>query len=154
MKIAVLYGTETGNAEMLAEDIQSALDAEHDVTCANLADTDPADLDRQAFHVMVCSTYGEGDLPSSARPFAERLDAGAPDLSGLRFAIFGLGDGEYADTFAHGSKKLAEKLRTLGAIQVGERLTHDAAGGEMPEDLALPWIADILENLPAQLEEG
>lgn len=154
MKIAVLYGTETGNAEMLAEDIQSVLDAEHDVTCANLADTDPADLDRQAFHVMVCSTYGEGDLPSSARPFAERLDAGAPDLSGLRFAIFGLGDGEYADTFAHGSKKLAEKLRTFGAIQVGERLTHDAAGGEMPEDLALPWIADILENLPAQLEEG
>lgn len=154
MKILVLYGTETGNAEMLADDIQSSLESDHDVTSANLADTDPAALDRETFHVMVCSTYGEGDLPASAQPFAEKVEANAPDLSGVRFAVFGLGDSEYSDTFTHGSKKLAALLQARGAIQIGERLTHDAGGGEMPEDLALPWIAEIIENLPAEPEEG
>lgn len=155
MKIMVLYGTETGNAEMLAEDIQSALEGDgHDVASANLADTDPGTMDAQMFHVIVCSTYGEGDLPASARPFGDKLDARLHDLSGLRFAIFGLGDSEYVDTFAHGSKKLAEKLRGHGATQIGERLTHDAAGGEMPEDIALPWLTDILENPTVLAELG
>lgn len=147
MKISVLYGTETGNAEMLADDIKSALDDEFDVTSRNLSDTDPAELNGDAFVVVVCSTYDDGDLPASAKPFAEKLDAGSYDLSSVRFAIFGLGDGEYADTFAHGSKKMAEKLQASGAVQVGERLIHDASGGEMPEDLALPWISQIVEKL-------
>lgn len=148
MKISVLYGTETGNAEMLADDIKSALEDRFEVTSQNLSDTDPAELNGDAFVVIVCSTYDEGDLPGSAKPFAEKLDAGSYDLSGVRFAIFGLGDGEYADTFAYGSMKLAEKLKASGAVQVGERLVHDASGPEMPEDIALPWLSDIVESLP------
>ncbi len=154
MKISVLYGTETGNAEMLAEDIQSALEDEHDVVCRNLADTDPAELSGDTFHVIVCSTYGDGDLPASAQPFAERLDSGAHNLSSVQFAIFGLGDAEYVDTFTHGSWKLAEKLKSRGATQIGPRLTHDASGDDLPEDLALPWIADILQNFSGQPKEG
>ncbi|MBP0438709.1 flavodoxin domain-containing protein [Tianweitania sediminis] len=147
MKIDVLFGTETGNAEMLAEDIQSALESEHDVTCRDLADVDPAELDGESFAVIVCSTYGEGELPSSARPFAEKLDAGSYDLSALRFAMFGLGDAEYSKTFTHGSKTLAEKLQAKGAVQVGERVTHDASSGDAPEDVALPWITDIVAQV-------
>lgn len=144
MKISILFGTETGNAEMLAEDIHTHLEDSHDVTCRNLADIDPAEMDDNALAVIVCSTYGDGELPASARPFAEKLDAGSHELSAVRFAIFGLGDGDYADTFTHGSKKLAEKLQSKGAVQVGERLTHDASSGELPEDLALPWIDEVL----------
>lgn len=154
MKIVVLYGTETGNAEMLAEDIQSALENDHEVACCDLADTDPAELDRETFHVVVCSTYGEGDLPASAQPFAERLEEGAHDLSGVHFAIFGLGDAEYGETFTQGSEKLAKTLAARGATQVGCRLTHDASGDDLPEDLAVPWITDILSALPDQPGEG
>jgi MioC protein len=147
MKISILFGTETGNAEMLAEDIQTHLEDDNDVTCRNLADVDPAEIDAEALAVIVCSTYGDGELPASAQPFAEKLDASSPDLSNVRFAIFGLGDGEYADTFTHGSRKLAEKLRAKGAVQIGERSTHDASSGELPEDLALPWIDGILAKI-------
>ncbi|WP_157018070.1 flavodoxin domain-containing protein [Mesorhizobium xinjiangense] len=154
MKICVLYGTETGNAEMLAEDIQSALEDDHDVTCRNLADTDPAALDGETFHVVVCSTYGDGDLPASAQPFADRLEDGAHDLSGVRFAIFGLGDAEYDETFTQGSEKLAAKFKARGATQIGARLTHDASGDDLPEDIALPWITDILANMSVEQEEG
>ena len=56
MKVAILFGTETGNAEMLAEDIKTALEDDHDVTCRDLGDVDPAELDGEAFGVVVCST--------------------------------------------------------------------------------------------------
>ncbi len=147
MKISILYGTQTGNAEMLADDIQSALEADHEVACSNLADTEPAALDGEDFVIIVCSTYGDGELPASAQPFVDKLERGGSDLTKLRFAVFGLGDSEYSDTFAFGSKRLAEKLVARGATQVGPRLTHDASGGDMAEEVALPWIEDIIQRL-------
>jgi sulfite reductase alpha subunit-like flavoprotein len=84
MRIAVLYGTETGNAEMLAEDIGAHL-SDHDPRAANLSDTAPGDLEPETLCLVVCSTYGDGDLPASAKPFAERMHAAAPDLSGAEF---------------------------------------------------------------------
>lgn len=139
MKIALLFGTETGNAEMLCEDIEAHLEADHEVSIANLADTDPGALDPETFHILVCSTYGDGDLPASAQPFAEALAGQGADLSGVHFAIFGLGDSEY-DTFAQGSEKLAALMAAHGAVQVGDRAIHDASGDDLAEDLALPWV--------------
>lgn len=141
MKINLLYGTETGNAEMLCEDIQAHLEGDHDVEMANLSETDPADLAGDVFHLLVCSTYGDGDLPASAQPFAEALEADQPDLSSVHFAIFGLGDSSY-DTYNQGSEKLAGLMVTYGAHQVGDRVIHDAMGSDMAEELALPWADD------------
>lgn len=149
MKIAILYGTETGNAEMLAEDVAAHLDGAHDVTCANLADTDPANLDASAFHLVICSTYGDGELPASAQPFAEALTAKAPDLSNIHFAVFGLGDMEYPATFNGGSAEICRILTAHGARQIGERHTHDASGPDMPEDLALPWAEAVVAEAAA-----
>lgn len=78
MKIAVLYGTETGNAEMLADDIASALEDSHDTSVANLQDIAPEALRDAALNIIVCSSYGDGELPASAVPFAERLAAEQP----------------------------------------------------------------------------
>lgn len=144
MKIRILYGTETGNAEMLAEDIEAHLAADHEVSCANLSDVAPGDLDPEPFYLVVSSTYGEGELPASAQPFAAALEAARPDLSGLRFAVFGLGDSEYEETFNEGSGKLAQLLAGYGARQLGERQTHDASGPDLPEDLALPWAEAVV----------
>jgi MioC protein len=139
MPAHVLYGTETGNAEMLAEDIASHIGA----GVTNLADFDPADFDSGTLYLIVCSTYGDGELPASARPFAERMAAQTPDLSGLRFAVFGMGDSEYPETFNFGGKRIEDLLTGAGAQMVGERVTHDASGPDMADDLALPW-ADAL----------
>ncbi|EKF18474.1 flavodoxin domain-containing protein [Nitratireductor pacificus] len=144
MNIMLLYGTETGNAEMLAEDIMAELEGEHAVECRNLSDFAPDEFDAGRLHMIVCSTYGDGELPASAQPFAAALKAASPSLSGVHFAIFGLGDSEYEETFNFGSKGLAELLAAHGAKQVGERLTHDASGSDMAEDLAFPWAAQTV----------
>ena len=79
MNIAILYGTETGNAEMLAEDIAAHL-SDHDCTVTNLSEVGPGDFARDRLYLIVCSTYGDGELPASAKPFAARMQAAVPDL--------------------------------------------------------------------------
>ncbi|XHB98365.1 flavodoxin domain-containing protein [Nitratireductor sp. ac15] len=144
MNITVLYGTETGNAEMLAEDVMAELEGEHDVECSNLSDFAPDAFDARRLYLIVCSSYGDGELPASAQPFADALQANMPDLTGVHFGIFGLGDTEYEETFGFGSKTLSELLSARGAVQIGERITHDASGSDMAEDLAFPWAAQIV----------
>jgi len=153
MKITILYGTETGNAEMLAEDIQSELENDHEVDCLNLSDMGAGDFDPSRFYLVVCSTYGDGELPASAQPFAEAVAAEKPDLSAIKFAIFGLGDSEYEETFNFGPKTLAELLQAQGATQIGERIAHDASGPDMAEDLAFPWAEAVISEAAEAMGE-
>jgi flavodoxin len=150
MNIHFLFGTETGSAEILCEDIEADLGSGFDCTITPMADVDPADLKAETFYMFVTSTYGNGDLPSMAQPFADALDETQPDLSHVRFAIFGLGDMVFSETFAQGSEQLMDKLKERGAQMVGERGIHDASTAEMPEDIAVPWAHGILSALKAQ----
>lgn len=146
MNIEILYGTETGNTQMLAEDLAADLVSEHDVTVRNMSETELSSLAADKFLVMICSTYGDGGLPASAQPFAASLRDRRPNLSGLRFAIFGLGDSQYADTFGAGSRHLEDILHELGARKIGEREVHDVSGLEPLEEHARRWLKCILES--------
>lgn len=147
MKISILFGTETGNAEMLCDDIQEHLEVAHSVETSNLEDMDPQALSAERLYLFVCSTYGDGELPQSAIPFVETLKAKAPDLSGVRFSIFGLGDTIYDETYNNGSVVLMTALTNAGAKLVGPRGLHDASGLEDAAEIALSWadarIAEI-----------
>ncbi len=151
MKIGLLYGTETGNSEMLCDDIVDEIGDEHECTIANLGETNPSDLDPEIFYLIVTSTYGNGDLPSGAAEFYDKLEAEKPDLSNLRFAIFGLGDMVFEYTFAQGSEKLMDLLKSCKAKMVGKRGIHDASCGEMPEDIGLPWVEEILSEMTLEV---
>lgn len=152
MDITILYGTETGNTEMLAEDLQAELQGAHQVECCNLSDFTATAFDPAQFYLVLCSTYGDGELPASAKPFAETLAAQGANLAGVSFAIFGLGSQEYAETFNHGPKYLAELLQAHGATQVGERIAHDAAGADMAEDIAFPWAEAVIAEMQGAQE--
>lgn len=150
MKIGFLYGTETGNAEMVCEDIEAEIGDSFETGIENMGEVAPADLDPGTFYIIVCSTHGNGDVPAMAAPFVDALEAEQPDLSAIRFAIFGLGDMVFAETFAHGSKQVMEKLLACGARMVGERGIHDASTTEPPEDTAIPWAHGILAQLNSE----
>ena len=143
MKILVVYGTETGNAELVADDIQEQLAADFDVSCEDMASADPTTLSEDDRLILVCSTYGDGELPNSAQPFFSKLKDQCPDLNGVKFAAFGLGDSFY-ETFNKGSAIIADALLELGASEVGERGVHDASSGEMPTDVALEWLSGVI----------
>ncbi|MEU2034886.1 flavodoxin domain-containing protein [Nocardia amamiensis] len=147
MRVVILFGTEMGTAESAADSIAAELSGAHDVSVHDMTDFDIEDLDVRDFHVIVCSTYGDGDLPTGAEPFADALDRHAPELTGLRFAVFGLGDTVYGDTFNRGGEIIAEKLIARGATQVGEHARHDASTEVRVKDMAQQWAATL--DIPA-----
>ncbi|MBL3687481.1 nitric oxide synthase [Leucobacter zeae] len=150
MKFTVLYGTESGNAELISEDLAEALREQHDdVEVADLQDTDPMSFDPDRFYLIVCSTHGEGDLPLSAAPFAEAFDAVQPDLSGVRYAMFGLGDTFYEETYSQGSEHIDRRLAAQGAERIGEYGRHDASSWTIGSDAALEWLPRVLEAAAA-----
>ncbi|WP_066904745.1 flavodoxin domain-containing protein [Millisia brevis] len=150
MTIRILYGTESGNSEMIADDIAGALTDTGEVSVADLQDTDPAGLSRDDLHLIVCSTYGEGELPASAQPFVDQLASDRPDLAGVRYAIFGLGDSGYAESYSKGSEHLVALLDDLGATRIGEYGRHDAAGFDDAAELATAW-AQATVTLPTAI---
>ncbi|WP_174188621.1 flavodoxin domain-containing protein [Nocardia barduliensis] len=143
MRVVILFGTEMGTAESAADSIAEELREAHDVSVHDMTDFDIADLDPRHFHVVVCSTYGDGDIPTGAEPFYDALDRHRPALHGLRFAVFGLGDTVYGDTFNRGGEIIAERLVECGATQVGEHARHDASTEIRVADMAREWAATL-----------
>ncbi len=143
MSVVILYGTETGNGELVADAISDVLAVDHDPSIYDMTEFAVEDLDPEDFLVIVCSTYGEGELPTGAEPFAEELDAVDPDLTGLRFAVFGLGDTVYGETFNRGGEIIAGMLTKRGAVQVGEHARHDNSSPVKPAKQAAEWAEGI-----------
>ncbi|MEL7013674.1 MAG: flavodoxin domain-containing protein [Pseudomonadota bacterium] len=150
MRLEFLHGTETGTAEIVCEDLDAAVSSSVETAIHSLEDVDPAALEADPLYIIVCSTFGSGDLPSTAEPFFAKLNATKPDLSHVRFAIFGLGDRTFGETYNQGSEKLMEALIACKAQMVGERGIADASSADMPEEVAVPWLEDILQKAVAQ----
>jgi len=138
--VTVAYATESGNAELVAEELARFLSMSNAVTLVDLSSAEPTDLDPDRFAVIVCSTYGDGELPSGARLFRDRVLAARPDLSRLRYALFGMGDRSYALTYSRGADILDDLLQSAGAERVGEIARHDAADRDPAVRLALAWL--------------
>lgn len=108
MKINIIFGTESGFAELDADDIAEAVGDRFEATVEDMSDVDVHGLDRDAFYLVICSTYGEGELPVSAKPFYDALSEHRPDLTGLRYAVLGRGDSTYQSTYSRGSELVDE----------------------------------------------
>jgi MioC protein len=145
-EVVVLYGTESGNSEIIAEDIVAEFGREFSISAEDLADLNVDDFDPGTFYLVVCSTHGDGGLPTSAQPFFELFSRERPDLEGVRYAVFGLGDSTY-DTYSHGSEIIDELLTSLGASRVATYGRHDASSGDEPSDGALEWARDVLSEV-------
>ena len=99
---------------------------------------------------MICSSHGDGELPAGAQPFFDKLSALRPDLSGLRYAMFGLGDRTYTETYSQGSEHLDRLFAELGAQRVGEYGRHDASGFDDGSELGIAWAETVVaEHIPA-----
>lgn len=151
LPVTIVFGTESGGAELVAEDLRRRLDGRADIQVVDLSETDPHEIDPSRLHIVVCSTYGDGELPTSVRPFREALLEERPDLSDLPFAVFGMGDRSYSKTYSRGSELLAEALTQLGATRVGEYGRHDAGGPLDAVEAAGEWLEGVLAEIAARV---
>jgi MioC protein len=150
VKITILVGTMTGTAQLCAQEMELALDdGETQVETLLMDKLDSSVFAREGVFLVCTSTYGQGDVPDNAKALYEDLKAKRPNLSHVRYGVFGLGDRTYAETFNFGGKRFDEILSELGAERVGERHMHDASSGVLPEETALEWC----QNWLAQVKE-
>ncbi|MCG0999489.1 flavodoxin domain-containing protein [Acetobacter persici] len=146
-RIHIYFGTESGNAEMGADDIAEALIVVgHEVQVKSLEDCLIDELLPASPCVFVVSTYGEGEMPQGALDFFSSLTETKPNLEGLRYAAFGLGDSTYK-TYNNAICNLVENLNELGASQIGETGLHDAQSGLLLSDVIKPWAAKTFSGL-------
>jgi MioC protein len=145
MKISILVGTMTGTAQLCAQEMELALDdGDHRVETLLMDQLDSSVFSRDGVFLICTSTYGQGDVPDNAKALYDDLRARRPNLSGVRYGVFGLGDRTYAETFNFGGKRFDDILAELGATRIGERHKHDASSGVLPEETALEWCQQWL----------
>ena len=135
----------TGTAQLVAQELELVWDdGETQVETLLMDKLDCSVFAGEGIFLIVTSTYGQGDVPDNAKNFYEDLKARRPDLSRVRYGVFGLGDRTYAETFNFGGKRFDDILQELGAQRVGERVQHDASSGVLPEEMATEWGAGWL----------
>lgn len=139
--LTVIYGTQTGNAQSVSEDIADQA-KEHGLT-ATVMDMDDVELE-QLVNIerllVVTSTYGEGEMPDNAESLWEAIsEDDAPRLEKTFFSVLALGDTNY-DDFCLAGINWDERLAALGAERIADRVDCDVDFDEP----ASQWIATAL----------
>jgi len=121
----ILYGSETGNAQDVAEEVgRLAERLRFDTTILDLNSFQLRDIKKYTLVVFTLSTAGQGEMPQNARSFWNALLSGAlnPNVLGktekrgpLRFTSFGLGDSSYP-RYNVASRMLYNRLTDLKAV--------------------------------------
>jgi MioC protein len=141
--IVIVVGTESGNAQMVAETLQDELgNLGHQVEVAEEPDLASLDLANREVVLICTSTHGDGELPDNIIPFHDALQATRPDLSHIRYGVIALGDQTYHETFCRAGKDMDRLFAELGALKVGERLEIDACTQPLPDEDATEWAEE------------
>jgi len=142
--LRILYGTQTGNAEGVANDAAAAAKSQgFDVTVSGLDEIELEEFAGLKYVLIVTSTYGEGEMPDNAELFWEALAADvAPRLESVSFGVLALGDTGY-DGFCQAGKLFDMRLEQLGATRVLQRVDCDVDY----ETDAAAWIQHALTAL-------
>lgn len=143
--LAIYYATVTGNAESLARQAETRALSEGWLTrLQNLSDVKPAALAADSLALFIVSTWGDGEPPVDATDFWNDFAKLTPDLSGLRYAVLGLGDRDYSEFNAF-ARNLDDRLAALGARCVHERVEADVQF----DDTYAEWESRIFPLLAA-----
>src|SRR5712691_4481155 len=142
VQLTILVGTMTGTAQLVAPEVELALEEpETKLRVQPMDGLDAGVFEAGGLFLICSSTYGQGDVPDNAKNLYESLQAARPDLSKVRYGVIALGDRTYAETFCNGGRRFDAILSELGARRIGEIMLHDASAGTMPEEVAVTWVA-------------
>lgn len=139
--LSILYGTQTGNAEGVANDAAAAAKTQgFDVKVSGLDEIELEEFAGLKYVLIVTSTYGEGEMPDNAELFWDALSSSvAPRMEGVSYGVLALGDTSY-DGFCQAGKLFDTRLEQLGATRVLQRVDCDVDY----ETQAAEWIQGAL----------
>ena len=144
--LTLLFGSQSGNSEALVAKISK--DAKSYGLVGEVHDMDGFDfnsLSAKKRVLIVCSTWGEGEMPDNAEDLWQfAISESASRLEGVHFAICALGDTSY-EFFCQSGKDWDGRFEELGATRIIDRLDCDV-DYDAP---AAEWLLDALPALAA-----
>ncbi|MCX6048572.1 MAG: flavodoxin domain-containing protein, partial [Chloroflexi bacterium] len=124
----VLYGSNAGSAEAFAQRIATDAKAQGYAPSIGALDSAVGHLPQEGAVIIVTASY-EGQPPDNARHFVAWLDGlPAAALKGVKYAVFGCGNKDWARTYQAIPKKIDQKLADAGAERLIERGEANARG--------------------------
>ncbi|XP_061393406.1 NADPH-dependent diflavin oxidoreductase 1 [Musca vetustissima] len=146
MRLLILYGSQTGTAQDVAEQLwrkSKTYGFEGPVLAMN--EYSVQNLIEETLVFFVVATTGDGDEPDNMRNFWKfllRRSLPQNSLEKLQFACLGLGDSSYAK-FNYAAKKLNKRLQQLGATSIIPMGLCDDQHDHGLGAVALPWMQQL-----------
>ena len=141
LTVTILYGSQTGNGKAIAESLGKQASAQGiSAQVISMGDYRSRNIAKETLVLFVVSTQGEGEAPETAQDLYSYLHGKrAPDLSQLKYAVFGLGDSSYPQ-FNQAAKDFDTQLAKLGAQRLLDRVDADVDY----QDTANSWIEQTI----------
>ncbi len=149
INLDILFGTQTGNSEAIAEDMSKIANEAGFRAKVNSLDNITMDILGNMENVaIITSTYGEGEMPDNAQLFWDALSANtAPNLSNIKYSVLALGDTGYEE-FCHAGKLIDTRFEQLGATRIQERVDCDVDYEESSEK----WTSSLIAKWKPEVE--
>ncbi|KAI1095767.1 riboflavin synthase domain-like protein [Rostrohypoxylon terebratum] len=149
-RILILYGSETGNSQDLAGDLERLGERLHFRTfVCEMNDVELNTLLQYPLVIFVISTTGQGEIPRNALKFwksllRKRLPPNC--LQRVNFTTFGLGDSSYTK-YNWAVRKLHKRLEQLGATEFFARGEADERHQDGIDGTFLSWSLSLRSHL-------
>jgi len=145
-KIGIFVGSVYGNAQHVAEEVNTMLSAQG---LASEVFTDPTldDFKQASSMLFISSTTGQGDIPPNLEFFVQDLRDQSPLMEQKLFAVAGLGDSSYGETYCGAGRQIFELLTELQGKPITELLEIDACETLEPEVDVVAWAEKLLPEL-------
>ena len=125
MQLDILYATQTGNAEEVAQNLSSLAKNKGFIVNINEMNHYTMDQFRKLKNVaIVTSTYGEGEVPEMGIEFWKDLESSKIKISKLNYGLIALGDRSH-EIFCGAGKAISKKLDELDGKKIIENLECD-----------------------------
>tara|TARA_B100000963_G_scaffold212348_1_gene185037 strand:+ start:236 stop:676 length:441 start_codon:yes stop_codon:yes gene_type:complete len=145
MKLDIIYATQTGNAEEVAQNLSSIAITKGFKVSINEMNYYTMDQFRKLENVaIVTSTYGEGEVPEMGIEFWNDLKASKIKTSKLKYGLIALGDRSH-EIFCGAGRAISKKLDELNCKKIIENLECDGDTEGTQE-----WSVKFLEILKSK----
>jgi cytochrome P450/NADPH-cytochrome P450 reductase len=141
-KFIIFFGGNTGTCEGMAQDLQTKAQ-DHGLQGEILAlDSATEHLPSECPSVIITASY-EGKPPDNAKKFVSWLETKSDValFKDIKYAVFGIGNSDWVDTFQRIPKLVDNTLEKLGATRI-----CPTGFSNVKEDLVGPW-EDFLDPL-------
>jgi succinate dehydrogenase/fumarate reductase-like Fe-S protein/flavodoxin/ferredoxin len=145
-KMSILFGSQSGNSEELAAKFaKRATDYGLDTTVHDMDGFDLSTLPGMKRVLIICSTWGEGEMPDNAEELWLQASAdSAPKIPEVNFSVLALGDTSY-EFYCESGKDWDVRLQQMGATRLVERVDCDVDY----DSAAAAWSIDALAMMAA-----